>query len=277
MPSGVRIETTYSQKSFIDRAIANVEEALRDGLILVVIILFVFLMNIRTTLITLTAIPLSLFMTAIVFAVFDLSINTMTLGGIAVAMGELVDDAIVDVENIFRRLKENRIAATDTTLTSRVSRFGRGAAIDCLQHDDCHPGIFAPVCTRWHGRPPVRAAGYCVHRVYLFVADRFAHSDTRTFLYAIGSMQSRGHESDGFVLRWLKSIGGQVIRFSLAFPYFNLGTTLVLVGIAGLFLSRLERDFLPPFNEGTIQLNVSCHLEHRSLHPRRSMRQSRSR
>ena len=110
LPAGVRIEATYSQKSFIERAIKNVEEALRDGVILVVIILFLFLMNIRTTFITLTAIPLSLFMTAIVFAVFGLSINTMTLGGIAVAMGELVDDAIVDVENIFRRLKENRIA-----------------------------------------------------------------------------------------------------------------------------------------------------------------------
>jgi len=88
---GVRIETTYSQKSFIDRAIKNVEEALRDGVILVVIVLFLFLMNLRTTFITLTAIPLSLVMTALIFAVFGLSINTMTLGGIAVAMGELVD------------------------------------------------------------------------------------------------------------------------------------------------------------------------------------------
>ncbi len=86
LPPGIRIETAYSQKAFIDRAIANVEEALRDGVVLVVIILFVFLMNLRTTFITLTAIPLSLFMTAIVFAAFHLSINTMTLGGIAVAM-----------------------------------------------------------------------------------------------------------------------------------------------------------------------------------------------
>ncbi len=111
LPAGVRIEPTYSQKSFIDRAIHNVRDALRDGVILVTVILFLFLMNLRTTFITLTAIPLSLFMTAIVFAALGLSINTMTLGGIAVAMGELVDDAIVDVENIFRRLKENRASA----------------------------------------------------------------------------------------------------------------------------------------------------------------------
>ncbi|MCA9203238.1 MAG: efflux RND transporter permease subunit, partial [Planctomycetales bacterium] len=109
LPEGTRVEPLYMQKSFIDRAIDNVVEALRDGGILVVIVLFLFLMNIRTTFITLTAIPLSIVMTAIVFAIFGLSINTMTLGGLAVAIGELVDDAIVDVENIYRRLRENAL------------------------------------------------------------------------------------------------------------------------------------------------------------------------
>ncbi|MBX3439913.1 MAG: efflux RND transporter permease subunit, partial [Planctomycetaceae bacterium] len=108
LPGDIRIAPVYSLKAFIDRAIENVLEALRDGAILVTIILFLFLMNVRTTFITLTAIPLSLVMTAIVFSITGMSINTMTLGGLAVAIGELVDDAIVDVENIFRRLKENR-------------------------------------------------------------------------------------------------------------------------------------------------------------------------
>ena len=112
LPADIRIAPElYQQKKFIDLAIENVIAALRDGGILVAIILFLFLLNFRTTFITLTAIPLSIVVTGLVFKWFDMSINTMTLGGLAVAIGELVDDAIVDVENIFRRLRENRHSA----------------------------------------------------------------------------------------------------------------------------------------------------------------------
>ena len=110
-PTSALNPEVYQQRAFIDLSIHNVIEALRDGGILVVIILFLFLLNFRTTFITLTAIPLSIVVTALVFKWFGMSINTMTLGGLAVAIGELVDDAIVDVENIFRRLRENRHAA----------------------------------------------------------------------------------------------------------------------------------------------------------------------
>src|SRR5262249_4386708 len=110
-PDLVIDDTLYQQREFVDLGIHNVMEALRDGAILVLIILFLFLLNVRTTFITLTAIPLSIVITGLVFRWLGLSINVMTLGGLAVAMGELVDDAIVDIENVFRRLKENAHAA----------------------------------------------------------------------------------------------------------------------------------------------------------------------
>ena len=257
LPPGVRIETTYSQKSFIDRAITNVEEALRDGVILVVIILFIFLMNLRTTFITLTAIPLSLFMTAIVFAAFHLSINTMTLGGIAVAMGELVDDAIVDVENIFRRLKENRSAGVKVHPLLVVFRASSEVRRSIVFSTMIVILVFLPLFALGGMEGKLFAPLGVAYIVSILSSLVVSLTVTPVLSYMLlGSATSKGHEHDGFVLRWLKAIGEKIIRFSLACPWLNLGTTVGLVIIAGLFLSRLERDFLPPFNEGTIQLNV---------------------
>ncbi len=257
LPAGIELSTVYSQKEFIDRAIENVVEALRDGGILVVVILFLFLFNLRTTFITLTAIPLSLVMTAIVFAVFGLSINTMTLGGIAVAMGELVDDAIVDVENIFRRLKENRAAGN--RLSPLLVVFRASAEVRRLIVFGTMIVILAFI--------PLFALGGMEGKLFAPMGVAYIVSILSSLIvsltvtpvlsyYLLGRSKGSGHEADSFILRGLKWVADKVIRFSLAFPRFNLTVTLVLVLIAAVFVLRLEKDFLPPFNEGTIQLNV---------------------
>jgi Cu/Ag efflux pump CusA len=286
LPDDIHIVPVYSQKSFIDRAIENVVEALRDGGLLVVLILFLFLMNFRTTFITLTAIPLSLVMTAAVFAFFGLSINTMTLGGLAVAIGELVDDAIVDVENIFRRLKENRLRTepkhtllvvfqASTEIRNSIV-FGTMIVIlvfiPLFALSGMEGRLFAPLgvayivsilsslvvsltvtpvlCYWLLGRDERRPANVERLRSSESEAEQPAKTDDA------GSLNT-GHSSlDSFVLRGLKFIGDKVIRFSLTFPRFNLIATLLAVALAGLFVVNLERDFLPPFNEGAIQLNV---------------------
>jgi HME family heavy-metal exporter len=257
LPKDIRIVPLYSQKSFIDRAIENVIEALRDGVILVVIILILFLMNVRTTFITLTAIPLSLMMTALVFAATGMSINTMTLGGLAVALGELVDDAIVDVENIFRRLNENRQAANPKppllvvfqASTEIRNSIVFSTMIVCL--------VFIPMfaLSGMEGRlfTPLAIA----YIVSILASLLVSLTVTPVLSYwLLGSQKAGGHAGDGFVLRWLKAVADRVIRFSLAWPRLNLTAVALAVAISAVFVVNIERDFLPPFNEGSIQLNV---------------------
>lgn len=257
LPDDLQIQPFYSQKSFIDRAIENVIEALRDGGILVVIILFLFLMNVRTTFITLTAIPLSLVSTAIVFHFLGLSINTMTLGGLAVAIGELVDDAIVDVENIYRRLKENRLKANPLHPLLVVFRASVEIRNSIVFGTMIVILVFIPLfaLSGMEGRlfTPLGIA-YIVSILSSLVVSLTVTPVLSYWL--LGHEKSTEEEKDGFFLRGLKWVGDKVIRFSLQFPRLNLTVTMIAVAIAGLFVVSLEKDFLPPFNEGVIQLNV---------------------
>ena len=318
LPKDVRIETTYSQRAFIDWAIHNVVEALADGGVLVVVLLFIFLMNFRTTFITLTAIPLSLVITALIFAFFGLSINTMTLGGLAVAIGELVDDAIVDVENIFRRLGENRhkpageqknplLVVFQASVEIRNSIvFGTMIVVlvfvPLFALQGMEGRLFVPLGMAYMVSllaslavsltvTPVLSYLLLARRaLWLFVAPLMALSISASIFYWViprlsdmvtvpeifthGPLQwtliftlpiwllmmftdraSHG-EQDGLVLRVLKAMAGWVISLStrLAIPILAVAAMGVIV--AGLVLTRLENDFLPPFNEGTVQLNV---------------------
>lgn len=257
LPKSLRILPLYSQKSFIDRAIENVIEALRDGGILVVIILFLFLMNFRTTFITLTAIPLSLVCTAIVFQFFGLSIDTMTLGGLAVAIGELVDDAIVDVENIFRRLAENRKKAKPLSALLVVFRASVEVRNSIVFGTMIVILVFVPLFALSGMEGRLFAPLGVAYIVSILSSLLVSLTVTPVLSYwLLGHKKASEHEKDGFFLRGLKWIGDKVIRFSLRMPQLNLIVTAAAVALAGLFVANLERDFLPPFNEGVIQLNV---------------------
>jgi len=247
----------FRQSRFIKAAIENVVEALRDGTILVVIILVLFLMNARTTFITLTAIPLSLLVTALVFQALGLTINTMTLGGIAVAVGELVDDAIVDVENVFRRLRENQQAASprsplvvvyDASCEVRNSIvYGTMIVLLVFIPLFALPGVegrlFKPL-----------AIGYVVS-----ILASLAVSLTVTPVlcsYLLPSLKRLKAEKDGPVLRFFKFIARNIYAVTLPRPWIVVGTCLVLVVGAGWVVSRMGADFLPPFNEGTATISV---------------------
>ena len=259
LPAGVVIQSTYEQREFIDHSVANVVEALRDGAILVVIILFLFLLNFRTTFITLTAIPLSVLVTALVFRWFDLSINVMTLGGLAVAMGELVDDAIVDVENIFRRLRQNRQSAVPRPALAVIFDASVEVRNAIVVSTILVVVVFAPLfaLSGLEGRlfRPLGIA-YIVSILASTVVSITVTPVLSYFLLPRARITAR--EKDGFVLSGLKRIMTPAIRASMH-PA-GLAATLSLLGIACvvclMLVSSIGIDFLPPFDEGAAQVNL---------------------
>ena len=258
LPKDVKmLPELYQQKAFIDLAIENVMEALRDGGILVVVILFLFLMNLRTTFITLTAIPLSIVMTALIFAMFGLSINTMTLGGLAVAIGELVDDAIVDVENIFRRLRENRQSAHPKNALLVVFQASCEVRNSIVYGTAIVVIVFVPLFAL-SGMEGRLFAPLGVAYIVSLVASLFVSLTVTPVLsyWLLGSASLGSDEKDGIVLRVLKGVADKVMGFSLKLAGPILALAGVGVLIAGWSLWRLESDFLPPFNEGAVQVNV---------------------
>jgi HME family heavy-metal exporter len=258
LPPDIRIAAElYQQKQFIDLAMANVVAALRDGGILVAIILFVFLLNFRTTFITLTAIPLSIVVTGLVFTWFGMSINTMTLGGLAVAIGELVDDAIVDVENIFRRLRENRRSARPKPALAVVFLASAEIRNSIVFSTLIIVLVFIPLfaLSGMEGRlfTPLGIA-YIVSILASLVVSLTVTPVLSYWL--LPNARATLREQEGFVLRGLKAIAGRVIGASLRAPKAILIAALAAVGASVLVLLRMERDFMPPFDEGVAQLNV---------------------
>lgn len=261
LPADVRIETTYEQREFIDHSIGNVVEALRDGSILVVVVLFLFLFNLRTTLITLTAIPVSIVVTALVFQFFELSINVMTLGGIAVALGELVDDAIVDVENIFRRLKENSVKPVSER--QPVLKIVYEASLE-VRHAIIISTIlvivvFAPLfaLSGIEGRLFVPLG--IAYIVSILASTIVSLTLTPVLAYfLLGKTNYLSGKHDSIVVKQLHQIVRPLVTSSLNWNRLVVWMTMAFLAtvLSGVYVYNMGKNFLPTFDEGSTQLNI---------------------
>lgn len=258
LPDDVAIRADlFQQAAFIERAVDNVLEAVRDGGILVLIVLFVFLLNLRTTLITLTAIPLSVAVTALVFDALGLSINTMTLGGLAVAIGTLVDDAIVDVENVYRRLHENARADRPEPALVVVFRASREIRKPVLYGTLLVTVVYLPLffLSGIEGRlfAPIGLA----FLISVFASLIVAMTVTPVLCYyLLGDVRGAAKEYGGPIVRALRGIADRVVRFSIRNSTAILAVSVIVLVAAGAWVSTLGRTFLPPFDEGAAQVNL---------------------
>lgn len=252
LPQGVELVTLYRQRDFIDLSIDNIMEALWYGAGMVTVILFLFLFNFRVTFITLTAIPLSLAITILVFGLLELSVNSMTLGGLAVAIGMVVDDAIVDVENVFRRLRENAAIAKPLPRLEVIARASGEVRSSIFYATVLIILVFMPLLalSGVEGRlfTPI-AIATIVSMGASFVVSLSVIPVLCSFL--LNPKPGKEH-TDGGVVRVLKEcFSATLLRFSLAQPF----VLFAMVGFLLLFsysaYTKMGGNFLPPFREPT--------------------------
>ena len=257
LPQGVEApQFLFKQADFIEHSVTNVEEALRDGAILVAVILFLFLLNVRTTLISLTAIPLSLLVTALVFRYFDLSINTMTLGGLAIAIGELVDDAVVGVENVLRRLKLNRDLAEPRPVAEVIAKATLEVRSAIVYATFIIVLVFVPlfVLPGIEGRlfTPLGVA----YIVSILASMIVSVTVTPVLAYYLLPRMKQLHAGDSPLVAWLKRWDAKLLHWSFAHGRRLLAAAAVVVALTAASIPFFSRSFLPPFNEGTLTVNV---------------------
>jgi HME family heavy-metal exporter len=257
MPEGTKLhQVLFRQADYISTSVRNVQVVLIEAVVVVAIVLFAFLLNVRTTAISLTAIPVSLLMTALVFYFAGLSINTMTLGGIAIAIGELVDDAVVDVENIFRRLRENREAGNPRSAFDVV--------VSASQ--EVRSGIVYATLVIILVFVPLFALSGIEGRLFVPLGQAYIIAILASLLvsitltpvmacYLLPNMKSLG-EREGKVVSTLKRWNKSLLERAFSKDRIVFGVTCGLVAAGMLGLLFLPRVFLPPFNEGTFTVGV---------------------
>lgn len=262
-PSDVKLSTDiFRQARFIDNSIGNVQKSLYEGGIFVVIVLFVFLMNVRTTIISLITIPLSLVASILALKLMGLTINTMSLGGMAIAIGSLVDDAIVDVENVFKRLRENRQKPKNEqkTVMTVVFEASKEVRMPILNSTLIIIASFVPLffLSGMEGR---MLAPLGIAFIVALIASTVVALTLTPVLcsYLLGKPKKNNDkpESEPYVVRKLKSVYGKALKWTLNHRKLVLGGTgVVLVATVVIFFT-LGRSFLPPFNEGSFTINIS--------------------
>lgn len=261
MPEGVEATILFRQRDFIDRAIGNLGEAIRDGAIMVTIVLFLFLLNLRTTFITLMAMPLSFAITLLTFKWFDLSVNSMTLGGLAVAIGMVVDDAIVDVENVFRRLKENAASENPLPRLEVIARASGEVRNSILYATILIVLVFLPLLglSGVEGRlfAPI-AIATIVSMIASFVVSLTAIPVLCSVLLRDkkrkeGEVAEAHVHHDGRLVRGLKWVlSHTLLRVSLKAPVLVIAGATLLLSVSLLLYPQMGKDFLPAFHEETV-------------------------
>lgn len=263
LPADVKMSTDiYRQERFINNSIDNVKKSLFEGGIFVIIVLFLFLMNVRTTVISLVTIPLSLVISILTLNALGLTINTMSLGGMAIAIGSLVDDAIVDVENVFKRLRENHNLPQEQRRPkiNVIFEASREVRMPILNSTLIIIASFLPLffLSGMEGRllVPLGIAfitSLCASTLVALTLTPVLCS------YLLGNHKNNDdkEEKEPIVTRKLKEIYGKALNWALGHKAVILGVTAALFVATLVIFAGLGRSFLPPFNEGSFTINVS--------------------
>ncbi|MDR1879811.1 MAG: CusA/CzcA family heavy metal efflux RND transporter [Tannerellaceae bacterium] len=262
MPADVKISgDIFLQSDFIDNSINNVKSSLLEGSIFVVIVLFIFLMNVRTTVISLIAMPLSLIVSILALYYMGFTLNTMSLGGMAISIGSLVDDAIVDVENVFKRLRENSAlpAGEQRSTLHVVYEASREVRMPVLNSTLIIVVSFVPLFFLDGMEGRMLAPLGIAFIVALFASTVVALTLTPVLCSYLLDRKNKGTKEfrESVVARTLKRGYGFLLRKAFAHKAVVLGTTLCLFVCALALFFSLGRSFLPPFNEGSFTVNVS--------------------
>ncbi|HMS56713.1 MAG TPA: efflux RND transporter permease subunit [Fimbriimonadaceae bacterium] len=258
LPTDIELnDNLFRATHFINTSLKTVESAMRDAFILVSIVLFAFLLNFRTTFISLAAIPVSMLVAAITFNLLGLGVNTMTLGGLAVAIGVLVDDAIIDVENVFRRLKENSHKVNPDPPLRVIYRASREVRGSILFATLIIALVFLPLFALTGLEGKIFTPLAITFIVSLFASLLVALTLTPVLCaYLLPTMKQMDHAEDPKFVRWLKRTNNPLVKWSIRNNGLVIGLGLSMLAVAVGVGSTIGSSFPPPFNEGSYNVKL---------------------